>query len=150
MDKKGLITRTLVTIGTVLIWFPMVLPVIFSGSRLLRAHIFRFDYLLPAEIFPVVLVGAALLLWGARRAHLRTAFIGGGFALTLASLALALILAQVTGMASGAVEPVGWPFALVAACFVLFWIGMLAMGVGGILLWRDLRRSNQSTPSPAG
>jgi hypothetical protein len=146
MDKKDLITRTLVIIGTVLTWFPMLLPVIFSGSHLLRAQIFRFDYLMPAEIFPVVLVGAALLLWGARRAHMRIALVGGGFALTLVSLALALVLAQVTGMASGAIEPVGWPFALVAGCFVLFWIGMLAMGVGGVLLWRDLANKQRATP----
>ena len=148
MDKKNLITRTLVTSGTVLAWFPMVLPFIFSISRLLRARNFRFDYLMPAEIFPVVLVGGILLLWGAWRAHLRTALVGGGFALTLAGLALALVLAQATGMASGAIEPLGWPVVVVSACFVLFWIGMIGMGIGGILLWRDLSRQHQSTPAP--
>ena len=32
--------------------FPILAPVLFSAAFLVQAHVFRFDYLMPAEIFP--------------------------------------------------------------------------------------------------
>ncbi len=41
-----------------------------------RERIFRFDYLMPAELFPATLVGGGLLIWAALRAHSRRRLIG--------------------------------------------------------------------------
>jgi hypothetical protein len=40
-----------------LAWFPILAPIVFAVGSLLRDGRFRFDYLMPAELFPVVLVG---------------------------------------------------------------------------------------------
>ncbi len=47
-------------------------------------------------------------------------------------------LAVVTGLASGATEPVGLPWALVLGSLVLYCLAVLAMAVGGYLLLRNL------------
>lgn len=47
------------------------------------------------------------------------------------------VLAQVTGLASGATEPTGWPWLLVMASLVVYWLAVITIGVGGLLLLRD-------------
>jgi len=43
-----------------------------------------------------------------------------------------------TGLASGAAEPAGWRLALVAAALAIYTLAVIAAGVGGILLLREL------------
>ena len=47
-------------------------------------------------------------------------------------------LASVTGLASGRTEPTGWPWALVLASLALYVLALVILGVGGVLLVRDL------------
>jgi hypothetical protein len=148
MEKKDLVTRILAVLGTLLAWFPILLPIVFSLAAFSRVQILRFDFLIPAEIFPVVLVGAGLLVWAARRAHRRRGLIGWSIGLILFGLLAAISLAQVTGLASGEIEPVGWPVVLVNICFAVFWTGLIGMAVGGILLWRDLARQQRALTLP--
>lgn len=99
----------------------------------------RFDWLMPAELFVVALVGGGALLWAAIRARSRRALIGWSLGIAVVSLVGSQALAVVTGLASGATEPAGWPWALVVALLALYSLALVAMGVGGVLLIRDLR-----------
>jgi hypothetical protein len=54
------------------------------------------------------------------------------------------VLAVVTGLASGEAEPAGWPWVLVLASLAGYALALVAMGVGGALLLRDLFRISQS------
>ncbi|HEX6384498.1 MAG TPA: hypothetical protein VF177_07500, partial [Anaerolineae bacterium] len=65
MEKKGILTRILAIVGTVLVWLPILAPVMFSMAAIIEERVFRFDYLMPAELFPVALVGGGLLIWAA-------------------------------------------------------------------------------------
>ena len=56
---------------------------------------------MPAELFPVVLVGGGLLVWAAIRAGLRRGIIGWGLAAAVGFLIVSMALAMVTGLASG-------------------------------------------------
>ena len=69
MENRRILTKTLATLGTVLVWIPLLFTVVTSVIRTISTHILRFDYLMPAELFPIALVGALLLLWAAQRAH---------------------------------------------------------------------------------
>ena len=80
MAKKDSLTKALAVVGTVLVWIPILAPALFSAAFLIRTRMFRFDYLMPAEIFPVALVGGGLLLWAALRARSRRGLIGGASA----------------------------------------------------------------------
>jgi hypothetical protein len=58
------------------------------------------------------------------------------------------VLAVVTGLASGEAEPAGGRWTVVLASIVVYSLALVAMGVGGVLLLRDLfkarRRSTEN------
>jgi len=138
MDKKNKLTKTLAIAGTILVWLPILAPVVFAVIRFIQARRFMFDFLAPAEFFPIVLVGSLLLLWAAIRARSRRDIIGWGLAVGVGFLIVSMALAEVTGLASGKTEEGGWQMALVRILFVGFWLGLIGIAIGGILLVRDL------------
>lgn len=144
MEKKGALTKTLAVAGTVLAWFPILAPVLLSVIVILQARILRFDYLMPAELFPAALVGGGALLWGALRARSRRRLIAWSLGLAVALLAGSQGLAVVTGLASGEAKPAGWQLAMVVAPLAGYGLALVAMGVGGALLLGDLFRAPQS------
>ena len=99
---------------------------------------FRFDYLMPAELFPAALVGGGLLMWAALRARSRRGIIGWGLGIAVGSLVGGQALAVATGLASGETEPTGWQWALVLASLGVYSLALVVIGVGGVLLLRDL------------
>jgi hypothetical protein len=106
----------------------------------LQEGIFRFDYLRPAELFLVAVAGAALLLLASMRARSQRALIRWGIALAAIMIVGGQAIASVTGLASGEIEPTGWPWALVTASLAGYCLALVAIGIGGIMLLRDLFR----------
>jgi hypothetical protein len=144
MEKKGVLTKILAIAGTVLVWFPILAPVLLSVAVIITRRMFRFDYLMPAELFPVALAGGLLLIWAALRARSRQRLIGWGLVIAAGLLVGGQALAVVTGLASGETEPVGLWWALVLASLVIYTLALVDMGVGGVLLLRDLFRTSRS------
>jgi hypothetical protein len=138
MVKHDVLTRILAIAGTVLVWFPILAPILLSAALVIQERILRFDYLMPAELFPAAFGGGCLLIWAALRARSRRILIGEGFAVALVLLIGAQVLAVVTGLASGETEPTGWPWAIVLGSIGGYSISLVAVGVGGLLLLRDL------------
>jgi hypothetical protein len=138
MEKKGVLTKILAIVGTMLVWFPILAPVLLSMAVIIQEHMFRFDYLMPAELFPATLVGGGLLIWAALRARSRRGLIGWGLGIAVGLLVGGQVLAVVTGLASGETEPAGWWWALVLASIVIYSLVLVVIGVGGVLLLRDL------------
>lgn len=148
MGKKGVLTKILAIVGTVLVWFPILAPVLLSVVVIIKGRMFRFDYLMPAELFPATLVGGGLLTWAALRARSRWRLIGWGLGIAVGLLVGGQVLAVVTGLASGETEPAGWWWALVLASIVVYSLALVVIGVGGVLLLRDLfKPSRLSTES---
>jgi hypothetical protein len=138
MAKRDVLTPSLAIAGTVLMWFPILAPVFLSIALLARAHVFRLDYLMPAELFLMVLAGGFALLWAAIRARSRRKIIGWAFGIAVSMLLGGQLVAGLTGLASGEAEPSGWQWALVVASLAVYSLSIVAMGVGGLLLLRDL------------
>ena len=143
MVKHDVLTRILAITGTVLVWFPILAPILLSAALVIQERMLRFDYLMPAELFPAVVAGACLLIWATLRARSRRIVIGGGFALAVGLLVGAQVLAVVTGLASGETEPTGWPWALVLASIGGYSISLVVVGIGGLLLIRDTFRPHR-------
>jgi hypothetical protein len=146
MKKKNLLTRILAITGTILVWFPILAPILFSAIFMITRHVFRFDYLMPAELFPFALVGGGLLLWAALRERSHRHLIGWGLGSAAGLLVGGQLLAVGTGLASGETEPVGWWWILVLASLAIYSLALVAVGVGGILLLHDLFNKNGSSP----
>jgi hypothetical protein len=138
MKDKNVFTKILAILGTVLVWLPILAPVLFSAVTLFRAGIFRFDYLMPAEFFMVALIGGALLVWAALRARTRRGLICWGIGIAAVMLVGGQELAVVSGLASGRIGPSGVWWTLVIASLVIYSLALVLTGVGGALLLGDL------------
>jgi hypothetical protein len=128
-------TRVLAVAGAVLIWLPLLAPVFLGFMSLFSTGRFLFDYLMPAEVFPSILVGAGLLIWASIRAkkYLKPILwsFGGGTALLLISQGVAVI----TGLANGRVQG-GWQMTLVMGIYFGFLLAMLVLAVYAVFLVR--------------
>lgn len=138
MGRKDILSKVLAISGTVLVWFPILSPVLLLAIGGLTGRILRFDYLMPAELFPFALAGGGLLLWAALRAHSRRGIIGWGLGIAAGMLIVSTVLAVATGLNTGAIGPGGWQWALVLASIGAYSLALVAIGVGGVLLLRDL------------
>lgn len=140
MGKKDNLTKFLAVAGTVLVWIPFIAPVFFSLAFLIRSGRFHFDYLMPAELSLVALAGALILIWASSRARMRLKIILWGLGIAIFSLAASQGLAVITGLAHGDIEPTGWQWAIVIALLVVYILSVIVIGIGGILLVRDLHK----------
>jgi hypothetical protein len=130
MEKKDTLSKILAIVGTVLVWIPILAPVVFGFVSLGMDGIYRFDYLMPAELGILAFVGGALLLWGAIRAKSRQGIVAWGLGIAAGSI---FIL-----NAFGDVEPGSLRWAIAIGLLTTYSLAIVVMGVGGILLWRDL------------
>lgn len=139
MKERSTLTRVLAITGTVLVWFPILFPLVITAAEAAarRPHI-NFDWLLPAEMFPLVFLGGGLLLWAALRARMYVRLIawalGAAFVILFGGQALAVI----TGIASGATEMTTGRWVLLGVTIGLYTLAVIALGVFGIRLTRRL------------
>lgn len=138
MDNKGVLTKALAVVGTVLVWIPILFTLLTSVIGTISSHMLRFDYLMPAELFPAVLVGGLLLLWAAQRAHSQRKLIGWGLSAAVVFLVGGIAIAKISGLASGAVEPTGWAWALAITSIALYWLALIELCIASVLLVRKL------------
>jgi len=143
MGDRGTVTRILAIFGTVLVWLPVLAPIVLAFVALFRVGRFLFDYLMPAELFAIVLLGGALLIGSAVRAQSRRALIIWSLVIATVLLFGSQALAVETGLASGAREPSGIWYGLVLGGIIIMDLAVVEMGVGGALLVRDLFRPYQ-------
>ena len=140
MKKTGSLVRTLAVAGTILVALPVVAPFVLGLMRLASGGGFLLDFLMPAELFPVVLVGAVLLLIAARMAHTRFRLVAWGLGLAIAMLAFVTLYAQFSGLADGRTEAAGLVLAVAMAGIAIFVAAVVEIAVAGVLLVRDLFR----------
>jgi hypothetical protein len=138
MKNKGVFTKLLAIVGTILAWFPILAPFLISVTRFFEDGIFRFDYLMPAELFPFALGGGLLLLWAALRAKTRVKLIGWGLGAAIFLLVSSQALAMLTGLASGATDPVGWVYIIVLSALIAYALALVVVAVGGAQLLKDV------------
>ncbi len=93
---------------------------------------------MPAELFPIAMLGGGMLLWAALRARSRRGLIGWGLVIAVGMLFGGQALAVITGLASGETEPTPWLMALVLVPIGIYVLALVAVGIGGVLLVRDL------------
>ena len=138
MKKKDIFSKILAIGGTVLAAFPILAAVYTALARWWRIGRLNIDYLLPLELFPLILVGGGMLLWAALRAKSRIKWIAWSFGTAGVMLVLSQLFAVLTGLASGAREPTGPIMAIVIVMMAVYILAVIAMVIGGAFLIRDL------------
>lgn len=137
-DTRDLLTKGLAVVGTLLVWFPILATIAISIAGFFRRGFFNVDYLMPAELFPAVLIGGGLLLWAAIRSRIHQKLIGWSLAAAVVVLFGGQALAVAVGLASGEAEPVGWNLALLIVWLVAYTLLVILTGIAGMLQVRDL------------
>ena len=138
MHNRNTFTKALAISGTVLVWIPLLAPLIFGMLSWIFDGVWRLDYLMPAELFVLVLVGGGLLLWAARRAGIFFGFLAWGLGIAVLALISSQLTAVVTGLASGETAIGGWQWALVMGLLVVYIAAVAMIGIGGLRLLRHL------------
>lgn len=138
MEKRGVLTKILAVAGTVLILLSILIPVAFSVVSLIEEGVFRFDYLMPLELFPAALTGGGLLVWAALREHSYQKLICWSLGVVVGMLVFGQVIAVVSGLASGEAEPTGFWWAVVLASLIIYSLALIVLGVGGVLLLHSL------------
>jgi len=141
-DKVRKTFLVLAVTGDLLVWFPIMAPILLTVFAYIRIQRFRFDYLMPAELFLSVLLGAILLIIVSLKTKRRQKLIIGSISLMIVLLFGGQALAMVTGLASGETEMGGWEWALVLGAIIGYDLLVAALGIAGILLIRDLQQAN--------
>ncbi len=144
MEHNNRLTKTVTIVGLVLIWIPLLAPAVLSIEAFFSIGRFLFDYLMPAELFSIAAGGALLLIWASFRVRSRRRVIGWGSAAAVLLLYGGQGIAVVTGLASGEREAAGWPFFLAVGSIIMYAVMLAVIGVGGILLVKDLVKDSRS------
>lgn len=143
MDRKTKLTRFLAVTGTVMLWLPIFFTILTSTIFFTRTGFYRIDYLMPAELFPVALIGGLLLFGAAAIIHTRHKKIGILILAMISFLAAGQLTAVTTGLASGAIEPTGWPLILTSSLIALYTLALIALGLTGISFIKNFLPKNK-------
>lgn len=143
MGKRDALTKILAVAGTFFAGIPLLLPLFFGLMNVLSGGQFLVDFLMPAELFPVVLGGGLMLLWAALRSRSRRKWIGWSLGLAAFFMATVVIVPQVSGLATGAIEPQGFWWIATLMLLGLYILMVLLLAVGGGMLSGDVFRGGK-------
>jgi hypothetical protein len=135
--KNNLFTKLLAVAGVILTGIPVVAPIVFAIISIATGNGFRLDYMMPAELFIMVLIGAALLIWASIRAKKLIKVIAWTVGISVFFLISCQAIAQISGLADGRIEASGPVFVIVLSMLILFDLGVIGLNVlGGMLISR--------------
>lgn len=142
MDRKRETWVIVMTIlGVILVWLPVIAPLVFGAVYALQGHRFMVDYLMPAELGLVAFAGAGLILVAALREKVYRVWVAASIAAALIFIVGGQALAVVSGLADGAVEPAESPwYWVIIASLVGYTLALVSIGAGGVCLLRHNRK----------
>lgn len=132
--SKTVLSKVLAVAGTVLVGLSVAFTVVTSAAGTIAEGRLLFDYMMPAELFLVVLAGGLLLLWAALRVKQFRKSVIIGLAGACVFLAVCQLTAVVSGLESGETTAEGPILALVIALLVAYIVAVVWLDVAGILL----------------
>jgi hypothetical protein len=146
MKKASVFSKILVIAGTILVLLPIAFMVVTAVVGSVMRTQFLWDYMIPGEVFPIVLAGMAVLMWAALREHTLVKAIGWTAGGTLFLLIASQALAVITGLANGTIALERAPFwmAVVSGMLIAYDLGVAWMGYWGIKLWASVFAKKQS------
>lgn len=146
MKKASVFSKILVIVGTILILLPIIFMVVTGVMGSIQRKQFLMDYMIPGEVFPIVLAGMAALMWAALREHTLVKKIAWTVGISLFLLVACQVIAVITGLANATIAPEKAPvwMVVVTAMLILYDLGVALMGYWGIKLWGSVFAKKQS------
>ncbi|NMC57667.1 MAG: hypothetical protein GYA50_10645 [Eubacteriaceae bacterium] len=140
MKNNTALTKILAITGTVIVLAPFAFMIITSIIGSIRMGMFRMDYLIPAEMVPLVLLGALMIFWAALLSKNYLKLIISTMAAAMVFFIGCMVTAAASGLASGATEPKGTVWVVVIAMIILYSLSAAGIGIQGIMVIRKLFR----------
>lgn len=130
--------RVLAIIGTVIVWIPFIFTIATSVSGTTNQGQLLIDYLMPAELFPIALIGSLMLVVAAQMARYLRKTIGLSFVVALVLLFGGQIFSAQSGLAIGVVESTSWVWGVIFNTIIVYTLAQILIAVAGIMLIRHL------------
>lgn len=140
MKVGNVLIKVFALAGVILVWIPLIFTLLTATIGSIANRKLLFDYLMPAELFPLALSGTLLLLLAAMLTHAYRKPICLGAAAAVLFLLGSLTLAKVTGLASGSDDPAGWAMISAIVLINLYSISIVVIGTIGILINKAVYR----------
>ncbi len=147
--QKSTLSKILAVAGTLLLIAPILFLLVTSVVGSISGRTFLFDYLMLAELFPVVAAGLILLFVASLVSRVYLKWIGFGSAAALILLAASLLYANASGLASGALSMESGAFTLVLIGIALYNLLVLGIAILGVFLLKKLFQRQPSVPIAA-
>ena len=136
--QKSALSKIFAISGTVLLWAPILFMFVTAIVGSIISKTLLFDYYTLVELYPIVALGLILLVLASLLTRTFRKWFGWGSVAALVALTSGLILANASGLASGALADSGVIFAVVIAAIVVFNLVVIALAILGFLLVRRL------------
>ena len=133
MKAKQVLAKIFAACGTALVCGSVLFMFVTAIVGSILSKQVRFDYLMLAELFPIVALGILLLFVSAIFSKQLVRLFGYLAAGVVILLAGAQLIAVATGLANGATPAGGWQSALVVGLIALFDLLIVAIGVVGVV-----------------
>jgi len=121
-------------IGVILLWGPVAFSILATVVHFfVSSGQFVFDFLIPLEVFPVIVLGELFISNYCAKKGLPSKFLFFLTISTVASYFLINIVATVSGLSSGTngISDVPYAFAGIILLVVLYWVSFVWIGVKG-------------------
>jgi len=145
--QRSALAKLFALSGTILLWAPILFMLATAVAGSIASGTLLFDYLMLAELFPVVALGLALLVLAGLLCRTFVRWFGWGSAAALSAFAGGQILAAASGLASGALAQGGLVLAVVIASIAVYDLIVIALAVLGAALVKKLFQKRPEEPA---
>lgn len=146
MQNKTYWVRVMIAAGIMIVLSPLLIMVLASAIHLFRSGFLVFDYLLPAELFPLVLIGGLLLLAVSLSQKMEQRLVGLGLAIPVLSLMLLIGYARLSGMDSSPDGPGTVQRVMIGLLMATYIAGLIVLAWGGIKMNRRISVALPASP----
>lgn len=147
LKQKNALTKIFAIAGTVMLWAPILFMFLTAIFGSIARKMLLFDYLMLAEMFPIVALGLVLLIFTTLLTRTFRKWFGWGSVAALVALVAGNLVAVASGLASGTTPLSGPFFILVNASIIVFNLLVIALAVLAIVLLRRIFQKKQE-PTP--
>ncbi|PKM41250.1 MAG: hypothetical protein CVV04_01995 [Firmicutes bacterium HGW-Firmicutes-9] len=145
--QKNALIKIFAISGTVMLWAPILFMFITAIFGSIARKTLLFDYLMLAEMFPIVALGLVLLIFTTLLTRTFRKWFGWGSVSALVALVAGNLVAVASGLASGTASESGGYFMIVIVSIVVFNILVVALAILAIMLLRRIFQKKQE-PTP--
>jgi hypothetical protein len=136
--QKNPLTKIFAVSGAILLWAPILFMFLTAIVGSIMSGTLLFDYLMLAELFPLVALGLVLLVLASLLARTYRHRFGWGAVAALLALTGGQLFASASGLASGEAEPFGAVFAVVISSIIVYNVIIVALAVLAVFLVKRL------------